>query len=114
MNALLTYRGRSVTAADVAFVRDLIVAHPALSRRALSLKVCHPVYFLETFVDPARHRGTCYLAANWIVLGKTVGRGHRCPTMQPNRPPKLVLGYPLVKRFREVLGEVSRSPEDQN
>jgi Druantia protein DruA len=64
----------------------------------------HPVYFLETFVDPTRHRGTCYRAANWIVLGETCGRGHRCPTMQPNRPVKLVLGYPLVKRFRELLG----------
>ena len=67
----------------------------------------HPVYFLETFVDPARHRGTCYLAANWIVLGETFGRGHRCPTMQPNRPVKRVLGYPLVERFRELLGDVS-------
>jgi hypothetical protein len=64
----------------------------------------HPVYFLETFVDPTRHRGTCYRAANWIVLGRTFGRGHRCPTSQPNRPVKLVLGYPLVKRFRELLG----------
>jgi len=64
----------------------------------------HPVYFLETFVDPTRHRGTCYRAANWIVLGETFGRGHRCPTRQPNRPVKLVLGYPLVKEFRELLG----------
>lgn len=67
----------------------------------------HPVYFLETFVDPSRHRGTCYRAANWIVLGQTFGRGHRCPTQQPNRPVKLVLGYPLVKRFREILGDDS-------
>jgi hypothetical protein len=67
----------------------------------------HGVYFLETFVDPARHRGTCYRAANWIVLGETFGRGHRCPTMQPNRPVKMVLGYPLVERFRELLGDIS-------
>ena len=64
----------------------------------------HPIYFLETFVDPSRHRGSCYRAANWIVLGQTFGRGHRCPTSQPNRPVKLVLGYPLVKSFRELLG----------
>ena len=68
----------------------------------------HPVCFLETFVDPTRHRGTCYLAANWIILGETFGRGHRCPTRQPNRSVKLVLGYPLVKRFRELLGDSSR------
>jgi hypothetical protein len=64
----------------------------------------HPVYFLETFVDPTRHRGTCYRAANWIVLGQTFGRGHRQPTKKPNRPVKLVLAFPLVKSFREVLG----------
>jgi len=63
----------------------------------------HPIYFVETFVEPARHRGSCYRAANWIVLGETSGRGHRCQTKQPNRPVKLVLGYPLVKRFRELL-----------
>lgn len=63
----------------------------------------HPIYFVETFVEPARHRGSCYRAANWIVLGETSGRGHRCPTSRPNRPVKLVLGYPLVKRFRELL-----------
>lgn len=67
----------------------------------------HPIHFLETFVDPARHRGTCYLAANWIVLGETSGRGHRCPTMQPNRSVKLVLGYPLVKNFRSLLTNIS-------
>ena len=27
----------------------------------------HPIYFLETFVDPARFRGTCYRAANWVL-----------------------------------------------
>ena len=63
----------------------------------------HPLYFLETFVDRSRHQGSCYRAANWIILGQTSGRGHRCPTWQPNRPVKLVLGYPLVKRFRERL-----------
>jgi hypothetical protein len=69
----------------------------------------HPIYFLETFVDPTRHRGSCYRAANWRVLGETSGRGHRCPSKQPNRPVKLVLGYPLVPSFRERLGE-GRAP----
>ena len=65
----------------------------------------HPACFLETFVDPTRHRGTCYRAANWIVLGQTFGRGHRQPPKKPNRPVKLVLALPLVKSFREVLDE---------
>src|SRR5207248_9002955 len=28
----------------------------------------HPIYFVETFIDPERYRGTCYRAANWKVL----------------------------------------------
>jgi hypothetical protein len=35
----------------------------------------HPVYFLETFVDPQRNRGTCHRAANWTPLGRTSRRG---------------------------------------
>jgi hypothetical protein len=65
----------------------------------------HPVYFLETFVDPERFRGTCYRAANWVVLGKTTGRGKDSISWQPNRSIKEVLGYPLTQRFRERLGE---------
>ncbi len=63
----------------------------------------HPIYFLETFVDPARFRGTCYRAANWIVLGQTTGRGKADLTHRPTRPIKDVLGYPLTPRFRQVL-----------
>jgi hypothetical protein len=70
----------------------------------------HPVCFLETFVDPTRHRGTCYRAANWIVLGQTFGRGHRQATKTPNRPVKLVLAIPLVKSFRELLGGCPNQP----
>src|SRR5208282_4016811 len=66
----------------------------------------HPIYFLETFVDPERFRGTCYRAANWVWLGKTTGRGKQSNSYVPNRSIKEVLGYPLTKRFRELLGEV--------
>jgi Domain of unknown function (DUF4338) len=66
----------------------------------------HPVYFLETFVDPERYRGTCYRAANWMVMGRTTGRGKNCPNKRPNRSIKDVLGYPLTPRFRELLAEV--------
>lgn len=65
----------------------------------------HPIVWLETFIDAARFRGTCYRAANWIVLGRTQGRGHRAPTKQATRPPKDVLGYPLVRDFRRRLCE---------
>jgi Domain of unknown function (DUF4338) len=63
----------------------------------------HPIYFLETFVDPERFRGTCYRAANWVVLGKTTGRGKQSNSYVPNRSIKQVLGYPLAKQFRELL-----------
>jgi Domain of unknown function (DUF4338) len=66
----------------------------------------HPVYFLETFIDPARSRGTCYRAANWVVLGRTTGRGKDSTSKRPNRSIKEVLGFPIWKRFRELLVEV--------
>ena len=63
----------------------------------------HPIYYLETFVDPERFRGTCYRAANWIRLGDTTGRGKDDQTHKPNRSLKEVLGYPLARDFRERL-----------
>lgn len=66
----------------------------------------HPVHFLETFVDPTRFRGTCYRAANWVLMGRTTGRGKDDQTNKPNRPIKDVWGYPLAKRFRRLLGEM--------
>jgi len=63
----------------------------------------HPIYFLETFVEPQRFRGTCYLAANWIRLGRTTGRGKDDQTGRANRPLKDVLGYPLRRDFRRWL-----------
>jgi hypothetical protein len=65
----------------------------------------HPVYYLETFVDPERFRGTCYRAANWMVLGRTTGRGKDDLSHKANRSIKEVLGYPLIKDFRRRLGE---------
>jgi Domain of unknown function (DUF4338) len=66
----------------------------------------HPLYFLETFVDPERFRGTCYYAANWVWLGETTGRGKASNSYVPNRSIKHVLGYPLSPRFRELLAEL--------
>ena len=63
----------------------------------------HPVYFLETFVDLERFRGTCYQAANWVYLGQTTGRGKDDQTHRPNRSRKAVFGYPLCRDFRRRL-----------
>ena len=72
----------------------------------------HPIYFLETFIDPQRFRGTCYRAANWTFMGVTTGRGKDAPTYEPNRSIKQVLGYPLVKDFRQRLSRLD-SPVKQ-
>jgi hypothetical protein len=66
----------------------------------------HPVYWLETFVDPARFKGTCYRAANWQHLGSTTGRGHNAPTKRRTQPVKELFGYPLTPRFRQLLGAI--------
>jgi hypothetical protein len=51
---------------------------------------------LETLVDPARFRGTCYRAANWRLLGATVGRGRMDrANVLTGHAPKLVYVYPL-------------------
>jgi len=66
----------------------------------------HPIWFVETFIDPERFAGTCYRAANWVSLGRTTGRGKDDHTNRPNRSLKDVLGLALVKDFRERLARV--------
>ena len=63
----------------------------------------HPIYYLETFVDTEKFKGTCYRAANWTYLGDTTGRGKLDQTHKQNRSIKAVYGYPLSKNFREIL-----------
>jgi hypothetical protein len=56
----------------------------------------HGVLLLETFVDPARFRGTVYRAANWVYVGNTKGfrRTRRGYTATPQSP-KMVFVQPL-------------------
>jgi hypothetical protein len=65
----------------------------------------HPIYLVETFVDPERFRGTCYRAANWIVVGETTGRGKDSQSWKPNRSIKQILVLPLHRRFRQLLSQ---------
>ena len=58
---------------------------------------------LETFVQTERHRGTSYKAANWINVGKTVGRGKKSLVHQQIVPIKDIWLYPLRKNFRTFL-----------
>jgi len=57
---------------------------------------------LETFVDPERFRGTCYLAAGWQELGFS-GSGLSRPGRSYKSTPKRMLVRPLVKDFRTQL-----------
>ena len=107
--ALLAYNTRFLI---LPWVRVPHLASHLLGRIARRLSAdwqalyAHPIYFVETFIDPGRFRGTCYRAANWIVMGQTTGRGKDAPTCAPNRSIKNVLGLPLVKDFRQRLSQL--------
>jgi hypothetical protein len=59
---------------------------------------------LETLVDPARFKGTCYKAANWIRLGRTQGRGRMDRAHQANgQAVKDIYVYPLCCNARRQL-----------
>ena len=63
----------------------------------------HPIHLLESFVDTERFRGTCYRAANWICLGRSLGRGTKSKHGQPDCSIKELWVYPLGKHFRQRL-----------
>lgn len=58
---------------------------------------------LETFVEKARFRGTCYRAANWQHLGHTQGRGKCDRNHQAALPIKDLYVRPLTDDFRRHL-----------
>lgn len=58
---------------------------------------------LETFVETGRFTGACYKAANWIVVGKTKGRGRGDGDYKFSLPIKDVLLFPLGKKFKSIL-----------
>ena len=64
---------------------------------------------LETLVDQP-YSGTCYRAANWILVGQTQGRGRMDRTHQTQGSRKDILLYPLEKRWRQRLCQVVTPP----
>jgi hypothetical protein len=92
------YRGRVITDADVAFINQLIAAHPTLSRRALSKKLCE--------------------AWNWVqpngALRDMVCRGlmlflHRAGHIQLP-PTRVTVPNPLAQRSKPAAVAVNRTP----
>jgi len=59
---------------------------------------------LETFVERERYEGTCYLAANWVEVGPTSGRGRMDRHNKAEEPVKTCLVLPLEREFRRKLG----------
>ena len=59
---------------------------------------------METFVQKNRFHGTCYRAANWILVGNTQGRGKLDRKNERLLPVKYIFLYPLNKNFRNILG----------
>jgi hypothetical protein len=86
--------------------------HPNLASRVLALcerrvsavwqaRLGHPLWLLETFVDPRFFRGTSYRAANWLQVGESRGfRRTRAGYSNRIEAPKLVFARPLLSDAR--------------
>ncbi|MBC8550078.1 MAG: IS4 family transposase [Candidatus Brocadiales bacterium] len=61
-------------------------------------------FLVETFVESSHHAGTCYLASNWIEVGKTKGRGRQDCANQQLETIKTIFLYQLENDFRSQMG----------
>ena len=66
----------------------------------------------ETFVDPARYSGTCYVAANWLIAGTTRGFAKRGALHVDSKRPKVLLLRGLTSRVHRSL-EIALKGLDQ-
>ncbi|MBU0502418.1 MAG: Druantia anti-phage system protein DruA [bacterium] len=66
-------------------------------------KYGHPIVLLETFVEKQRFTGTCYRAANWLLVGQTRGRSRNDRNRRLSVPIKDVYCYPLSRHFKKAL-----------
>lgn len=76
-------------------------------------KYGHPILLLETFVEQPRFAGTCYKAANWILVGRTTGRTRNHRRGTPMAPVKSVWLYPLHRSFQQRLVATATMPDGQ-
>lgn len=85
-----------------------------LSSRALSLaskrlpgdwlgRYLYEPVLVETFVDTDFHIGTSYKAANWMLIGRTKGRGRNDRYNEQALSIKDIYMHPLRRDFREIL-----------
>src|SRR5215831_10410210 len=62
---------------------------------------------LPLVVDPARYRGTCYRAANWVEVGTTQGRGRMDRFHRTQGNSKYIFLYPLHRHWQARLCAVA-------
>ncbi len=91
------------------WVRSLGLASKILSKAARQLhkdwlaRYGFAPVLLETFVEFERHKGTCYKAANWTLVGRTAGRGKKSKSNKPLIPIKDIWLYPLRRDWQTIL-----------
>ncbi len=68
---------------------------------------------LETFVQSGRFVGTSYRAANWVHVGRSLGRGRQDRKKTFALSPKDVYVYPLRKKARAVLCSAGSNAEPE-
>jgi hypothetical protein len=98
MEPILTYRGRAVTQTDVEFIRELIAAHPGLSRRKLSVELCLAWDWRQ------ENGATRDMVCRSLMLGLHRAGHIELPTVR-RQPPN-----PLAKRRRHAAVEIDQSP----
>lgn len=74
-------------------------------------RYAHPILMAETFIDLERFSGTCYRAANWRYLGKTLGMRRKGRGYEAHGERKALFVYELHRRARELLSAPFLSPE---
>ena len=98
MAQLLTYRGREVTQADAAFLRELIACHPQASRRALSHLVCQAWHWIQPNGAPRD------MVCRGLMLAL-----HRAGHIALPAP-RYIPAHPLTRRCKPVPVTVAAEP----
>lgn len=91
---------------------------PNLASRILSLNLKrlsqdwtkvygHPIWFVETFVDPRFFKGVCYKAAGWIFLGHSTGFARSSQGYLLHNKPKMVFVRSLKAQVQKQLNNLN-------
>jgi hypothetical protein len=105
-----------LVANNVRFLVLPVVAVPNLASRVLGLSVRrlsrdwqltwgHPILAVETFVDPARYRGSCYRGAGWDEVGLTRGFARCSGGWKRHGNPKLIFVRDVSRGARRLLSD---------